>query len=106
MAREVKAYTWACSTCQWVHPVQHRPHGNMEPLPQLCGPWMDISVDVIIGLPVSCQRFHAKPYNAIFVVVNWYTKQARYFPCHDTLDAVELAEILARKLVLRRAGIP
>jgi hypothetical protein len=38
MACKVKAYTRACSPCQRVHPVRHRPHGDMEPLPQLCGP--------------------------------------------------------------------
>jgi hypothetical protein len=34
MSRKVKAYTQACSTCQHVRPVRHRPHGSMEPLPQ------------------------------------------------------------------------
>jgi hypothetical protein len=29
MVRDVKAYTRACSTSQWVRPVRHRPHGNM-----------------------------------------------------------------------------
>jgi hypothetical protein len=32
--------------------------------------------------------------------------QARYFPCYDLLDAVGLAKILTRKLVLRGAGVP
>jgi hypothetical protein len=77
----------------------------MELLPQPRGLWTDISVGFIVGLPVSCRKRYAKPYNAILVVVDWYTKQARYFPCHDTLDAVGLAEILTRKLVLRDAGI-
>ncbi len=106
MSRKVKAYTRACLTCQRVHPVRHRPHGSMEPLPQPRGPWTDISMDFIVGLPESCRKRHAKPYNAILVVVDRYTKQARYFPCHDSLDAIGLAEILARKLVLRGAGVP
>jgi hypothetical protein len=62
-------------------------------------------MDFIMGLPESRRKRHAKPYNAILVVVDWYTKQALYFPCHDSLDAIRLAEILARKLVLRGAGI-
>jgi hypothetical protein len=106
MSREVKAYTQACSTCQRVRPVRHRLHRSMEPLPQPRGPWTDISMDFIVGLPESRRKRHAKPYNAILVVVDWYTKQARYFPCHDSLDAIGLAEILARKLVLRGAGVP
>ncbi len=106
MVREVKAYTQACSTCQWVRPVRHRPHGNMEPLPQQRGLWTDISADFSVGLPVSRRKLHAKPHNTILVVVNRYTKQMSYFPCHDTLDAVKLAEILTKKLVLRGAGVP
>ncbi len=105
-ARKVKAYTQACLTCQRVRPVRHRPHGSMEPLQQPCGPWTDISVDFIVGLLVSRRKRHAKPHNAILVVVNRYTKQARYFPCHNTLDAVGLAEILTRKLMLQGAGVP
>jgi hypothetical protein len=106
MACKVKAYTRACSTCQRIRPVRHRPHGSMELLPQPRGPWTDISVDFIVGLPVCRRKCHAKPHNAILVVVDRYTKQVRYFPCHDTLDAVGLAKILTRKLVLRGAGIP
>jgi hypothetical protein len=83
MLCEVKAYTRACSTCQRIRPMRHRPHGSMEPLPQLRGPWIDISMDFIVGLSESCRKGHAKPYNAILVVVDWYTKQALYFPCHD-----------------------
>ncbi len=63
-------------------------------------------MDFIVGLPVSCLKHYMKPHNAILVIVNWYTKQAHYFPCHNTLDAVELAKILTRKLVLQGAGIP
>jgi hypothetical protein len=33
-AHEVKAYTWACLTCQRMHPGQHRRHGSIETLPQ------------------------------------------------------------------------
>jgi hypothetical protein len=106
MVRKVKAYTRACSTCERVRPAQHRPHGNTELLPQPRGPWTDISVDFIVGLPVSRRKRHVKPHNAILVVVDQYTKQVRYFPCCNTLDAVGLAEILTRKLVLQGAGVP
>jgi transposase InsO family protein len=106
MSREVKAYTRACLTCQRVRLVRHRPYRSMEPLPQPRGPWTDISMDFIVGLLESRRKRNAKPYNAILVVVDQYTKPARCFPCHDSLDAIRLAEILARKLVLRGAGVP
>ncbi len=78
----------------------------MEPLPQLCGPWTDILVDFIIGLPVSCRKRHAKPHNAILVVISRYTKQVCYFLCHKMLDAVGPVEILTKKLVIRGTGVP
>jgi transposase InsO family protein len=106
MSLEVKAYTRACLTYQYVHPMRHRPHRSMEPLPQLRDSWTDISMDFIVGFPESRRKRHAKPHNAILIVVYWYTKQPRYFPCHDSLDAIRLAEILARQLVLRGAGVP
>ncbi len=106
MLRRVKAYTWACSTCQRICPERHRPHRSMEQLPQPRGPWTDISMDFIVGLPESRLKCHKKPYNTILVAVDWYTKQARYFPSHDLLDLIDLAELILRKLVLRRALIP
>jgi hypothetical protein len=78
----------------------------MELSPQPRGPWTDISVDFIVGLLVSCRKRHVKPHNSILVVVDQYTKQARYFPCRDMLDAMGLAKILTRKLVLQGAGVP
>ncbi len=106
MLHKVKAYTRACSTCQRVRPVRYRLQGSMKPLPQRRSPWMDISMDLIVGLPESCRKRHAKPYNASLVVVNWYTKQARFFLCHNLLHGIGLAEIIARKLVVQGASVP
>jgi hypothetical protein len=70
MVRKVKAYTPACLTCQRVRPVRHRPHGGMELLSQPRGPWTDVSVDFIVGLPLSCQTGHTKSHNALPIVVD------------------------------------
>jgi hypothetical protein len=65
-----------------------------------------MSVDFIVGTPVSHRKCHPKPHNALLVVVDQYTKLVCYFPCHNTLVAVGLTEILTRKLVLRGTGVP
>ncbi len=57
-------------------------------------------MDFIVGLPESCWERRAKPYNVILVVVDWYTKQVRYISCHDSLDAISLADMLTRKPIL------
>jgi hypothetical protein len=75
-------------------------------------------MDFIVGLPESSWKAREKgqesergkgrgrSYNTILVVVDRYTKAARYFMCQETLDAAGLAEIIARKLVLRGTGVP
>jgi hypothetical protein len=96
MLRKINANTRASLTYQRIRPTRYILHENLEPLPQPCGPWTDISMDLIIGLPESCQKHHAKQDYAILAVVNWFTKQASYFPCYDLLVAIGLAGIIAR----------
>jgi hypothetical protein len=105
MLHNVKAYTKACSTCQCIRPVWHRPHSIMEPLPQPHGPWTDILMDFIVGLPESCRQPSGRPYKAILVIVNRYTRMAQYFKCRNMIDAAGLAEIIAQKLVLQGPGV-
>jgi hypothetical protein len=45
-----------------------------------------------MDLPPSRGR-DKRVYNALLVVVNQYTKFARYFPCHKTITAEELADL-------------
>jgi hypothetical protein len=95
MLRDVKAYTKACLMCQRIRPGRDQPYGTMEPLPQPRGPWTDISMDFIVRLPESLRRPRGRPYNAILIVVHWYTKMVRYFKCCNTIDPAGLTEIIA-----------
>jgi hypothetical protein len=72
----------------------------------LRSPWMDMTMDFIVGLTESCRKHHVKPYNATLVVIDWYTQQAHYIPGHDLLDAIVRAVIIASKLNLRVTGVP
>ncbi len=47
-----------------------------------------------------------KSYNSILVIVDRFSKMARYIPVSDTIDAAQLASILVHKLILRSAGVP
>jgi hypothetical protein len=58
MALNVKTNTQACLTCRLIFLVQCRPHGIMEPLPQLHGLYMDNLVDLTVVSPVSCWKHH------------------------------------------------
>jgi hypothetical protein len=54
-------------------------------------------MDFITGLlPVRC---NSVVYDAILVVVNRFTKIARYIPTTTTLKAAELANVFVNKIV-------
>jgi Integrase core domain. len=55
-------------------------------------------MDMIVGLPPSADG-ESKAYDAILVVVDRYTKMAKYFPIRNTLNAAELADLFHKKIV-------
>ena len=54
-------------------------------------------MDFITGLPPSRQG--NKVYNAIYVVVNHYTKMALYLPIVKTITITKLADLFLNKVV-------
>jgi len=60
-------------------------------------------MDFITGLPPS--KFKGVLYDAILVVVDCYTKMARYFQCTKEIDAESLAVQLVEEII-RYHGVP
>ena len=104
MQSEVKSYVKACRLCQQIKAPRRKPHGELQPLPPPKRPWSDITMDFITDLPPSLYR--GKAYDALLVVMDRYTKMARYVPTRKTLKAHELAEVLADDVFLRDGGVP
>uniref|UniRef100_A0A388LZJ8 Reverse transcriptase n=1 Tax=Chara braunii TaxID=69332 RepID=A0A388LZJ8_CHABU len=97
----VKAYIQECPTCQEVNSANHLPYGLLQPLPIPEGRWQSISMDFIGPLRPPTERGH----DAILVVVDRFTKRARFVPCRYRISAREVADIVFNRVV-RDHGLP
>ena len=55
-------------------------------------------MDMIMGLLLSANS-DTKTYNAILVVVDYFTKMTKYYLVQKTLDAVKLANLFYKRIV-------
>src|SRR6267154_4883949 len=91
LARDVREYIATCSTCQSIATPRHKPYGKLELLPVPEGLWQEVSLDFITQLPSS--YIGTKAYNAVLVVVDRYTKMARFIPTTTDIAAPEFAAL-------------
>ena len=94
MNQEVEEYVCSCDSCQPNKATRHKKYGLLDPLDIPNGPWDDISMDFIVGLPES--GGHTK----IWVVVDWCSKIAHFIPLSTDRPLKEIANIFLREIWL------
>jgi hypothetical protein len=88
-----------CDTCQHAKHSNTHPTGLLQPLPIPSGPWRDITMDFIEGLPLS------DGFNTILVVVDRYTKFAHFIPLKHPYTAPSVARVFVDSIV-KLHGMP
>ena len=84
MRRDVERICSKCIACRKAK-SKSMPHGLYTPLPVPTEPWVDISMDFVLGLPRT-----QKGSDSIFVVVDRFSKMAHFITCHQTNNASKL----------------
>jgi hypothetical protein len=88
MKRETARYVVECDTCRRVMADHMRHDGLLQPLGIPTWKWKDISMNFIMGLPLTDRKF-----NSIWVIVDRLTKSAHFIPVHTFYRAEKYAEL-------------
>jgi hypothetical protein len=93
MRRDMVRFVARCTTCEKAK-SRLNPHGLYMPLSAPSVPWEDISMDFVLGLPMT-----KRGCDSIFVIVDRFTKMAHFIPCHKTDDASRIADLFFREII-------
>jgi hypothetical protein len=93
MKVSVTDFVRQCDVCQHAKHLNTHPGGLLQPLPIPAGAWRDITMDFVVGLPLS------EGYNVILVVVDHFTKYAHFVPLHHPYSAPLVARVFVDSIV-------
>jgi hypothetical protein len=77
MKREITHYVSECDTCRKVKADYVKPRGLLQPLSIPDWKWKDISMNFIVGLPLTTHKV-----DSIWVIVYRFTKSAHFIHVH------------------------
>jgi hypothetical protein len=98
MKREAAPYVSECDTCWKVKADYMKSEGLLQPLSIPEWKWDDISMDFIVGLPLTARKF-----DSIWVIVDRLSKSAHFIPVHANYNVQKYAGIyISHVLCLHR----
>lgn len=100
MATDVRRFVTTCSACQRNKVQGKKPIGLLQPLPVPKGPWEQVTMDFITGLPCTDAG-----YDAVLVFCDKFSKMVHFAACNTETDAFETAKLF-RDRVFALHGMP
>jgi hypothetical protein len=96
MKREITHYVSECDTYRKVKADYMKPRGLLQLLSIPEWKWDDISIDFIVGLPLTAYKF-----DSIWVILDQLSKSAHFLPVNTNYKVQKYVEIyIARVLCL------
>jgi len=93
MKRDVQRICDRCITCRQAKSIV-KPYVLYKPLPVSKEPWVDISMDFILGLPKS-----RKERDSIFVILYIFSKMVHFIVCYKTNDAINITDLFFWEII-------
>ena len=100
MKKDMSEYILGCMKCQQVKVEHQHPAGLLHPLLVLEWKWEVISIDFIIGLPMTMRQ-----HDSIMVVVENLTKETHFILVNSTYKADSIAKIFMKE-IFKLHGFP
>ncbi|KAL4388250.1 hypothetical protein GQ457_09G016270 [Hibiscus cannabinus] len=95
MKAAITDYVSRCLTCQEVKIEHQAPTGLLQPLKFPQWKWEKITMDFVTGLPITPRKN-----DAVWVIVDRFTKSAHFIPVRVNLSSDILAELYIREKAL------
>ena len=100
MKKDMAGYISRCMKCQHVKVEHQHPVGLLQPLPVSEWKWEVISMDFMIGLPMSWRQ-----HDSIIVVVDNLTKATHFIPVKYMYKTDDIANIFMKD-IFKLHGLP
>src|SRR3990170_6283048 len=100
MKRDIARYVTECDVCCHIKAEHQRPAGTLQPLAIPEWKWDKVEMDFITGFPRS-----QKGHDAIFVVIDRFSKVAHFLPVKEIITASQLADLYVSQIVSLH-GVP